>query len=82
MTVKTLYLQVQYVILDCTLKLHNHIICSKATSRMYFFKQLCRNRVKEADLYIFYAITIRLVVDYACPAWHSSLTIARAIYQS
>jgi hypothetical protein len=28
---------------------------------------------KEADWYIFYTTTIRPVVEYACPAWHSSL---------
>jgi hypothetical protein len=65
------------VILDCTLKWHSHVdfICSKATSRLYFLKQLRRNHVKEVDLYTFYTTMIRPVVEYACPAWHSSLTI-------
>jgi hypothetical protein len=41
-------------------------------------KQLRRNHVKEDDLFIFYTAFIRLVVEYACPAWHPSLTIEQS----
>jgi hypothetical protein len=68
------------VTLDRTLKWHSHInlICNKASSRLYFLKQLRRNHVKEDDLFIFYTAFIRPVVEYACPAWHSSLTIEQS----
>jgi hypothetical protein len=41
-------------------------------------KQLGRNYGKEDGLYIFYTAFIRPVVEYACPAWHSSLTIEQS----
>ena len=65
------------VILDCKLKWRTHVdaICKRATSRLYFLKQLRRNCVTEDDLYTFYITTIRPVLEYACPAWHSSLTM-------
>jgi hypothetical protein len=68
------------VTLDRTIKWHSHInlICNKASSRLYFLKQLRRNHVKEDDLFIFYTAFIRPVVEYACPAWHSSLTIEQS----
>jgi hypothetical protein len=68
------------VTLDRTLKWHSHInlICNKASSRLYFLKQLRRNHVKEDDLFIVYTAFIRPVVEYACPAWHSSLTIEQS----
>jgi len=50
-------------------------ICNKAASRIYFLKQLKRSSVDPDDLYNFYTTVIRLILEYACPVWHSSLTV-------
>jgi len=40
-----------------------------------FFKQLKRSSVGPDDLFHFYATVIRSVLEYACPVWHSGLTV-------
>jgi len=40
-----------------------------------FFKQLKRSSVGPDDLFHFYATMIRPVLEYACPVWHSGLTV-------
>ena len=64
------------VLIDNDLKWDSHInsICAKASSRLFFVKQLKRNSVGRDDLLYFYTTAIRPVLEYACPAWHSSLT--------
>ena len=64
------------VLVDSSLKWDSHVnsICAKAASRLFFLKQLKRNSVNSADLLYFYVSAIRPVLEYACPAWHSSLT--------
>jgi len=47
------------------------IMCNKAATRIYFLKQLKRSSVNPDDLYHFY----RPILEYACPVWHSSLTV-------
>jgi hypothetical protein len=66
--------------LDCNLKWQNHVdnIYSRAASRLYFLKQLRRSNVNSDDAFIFYTSVIRPVLEYACPAWHSSLTKEQA----
>ena len=51
-------------------------ICSKASKRLYHLKQLRRDGLDGGDLFMFYASVIRPVIEYACPVWHSSLTVA------
>ena len=59
-----------------SLKWDDHVsaICNKAASR-YFLKQLKRSSVDPDDLYHFYTTVIRPILEYACPVWHSSLTV-------
>ena len=61
---------------DNSLKWNNHVnsICSKASSRLYFLKQLRRSSVSVDDLLYFYCTVVRPILEYACPVWHSSLT--------
>jgi len=60
-----------------SLKWDDHVsaICNKAASRIYFLKQLTRSSVDPDDLYHFYTTVIRPILEYACPVWHSSLTV-------
>jgi len=58
--------------------LHVDAITSKAASRLHFLKQLKRAGAGRDDLMCFYTSVIRPVLEYACPAWHSSLTAAQA----
>ena len=53
-------------------------ITSKAASRLYFLKQLRRADVPTRDLLHFYTTAVRPVLEYACPVWHSGLTIAQS----
>lgn len=56
---------------------HVDAISSKVSSRLHFLKQLKRSGAGPEDLLYFYVIAIRPVLEYACPAWHSSLTAAQ-----
>jgi len=56
---------------------HVDAISSKVSSRLHFLKQLKRSGAGPEDLLYFYVITIRPVLEYACPAWHSRLTAAQ-----
>jgi len=66
------------VYINRSLKWDDHVrsIRNKAASRIYFLKQLNRSSVGPDDLYHFYATVIRPVLEYACPVWHSGLTVA------
>jgi len=66
-----------YKLLGTKLKWDNHIDskCSKASSRLYFFTELKRNGATVKDMVHFNETVIRSVLEYACPAWHSSLTV-------
>jgi len=57
---------------------HIHAISRKGASRLYFLKQLKRAGAGTDDLLHFYCAVIRPVLEYACPVWHSSLTIAQS----
>lgn len=64
------------VCVNSDLKWDNHVnaICSKASSRLYFLKLLKRCSMSQDDLLHFYTSFIRPVLEYACPAWHTSIT--------
>jgi len=53
---------------------HVDAISSKAASRLHFLELLKRSGVGLDDLLCFYKTVVRPVLEYACPAWHSSLT--------
>src|SRR5664279_6380164 len=57
---------------------HVDAVCSKAASRLHFLKQLARSGAPHGDLLCFYCTVVRPVLEYACPVWHSSLTVAQS----
>ena len=67
-----------YVSSDLKWTHHVDMICSKVSSRMHFLKQLKRAGAPIQDLLCFYTTVIRPVMEYACPVWHSSLTLAQS----
>ena len=53
-----------------------YIYVPKPRKRLYHLKQLRSACLDGRDLFMFYASVIRPVIEYACPVWHSSLTVA------
>ena len=68
------------VLIDTNLKWDNHIdlICLKASARLHFLVQLQRNGATVKDMLHFCESIIRYVLEYACPARHSSLTVKQS----
>ena len=68
------------VYVSCNLKWSEHVdaIVFKAASRLHFLKQLKRAGAPIRDLLHFYISVLRLVLEYACPVWHSNLTVAQS----
>ena len=64
------------VTVNATLKWDDHVnaITSKAAKRLWFLKKLKRAGVDKQDLVYFFLTVIRPVLEYACSAWHTSLT--------
>ena len=58
------------------MKWDDHVapITSKAAKRLWFLKKLKRAAVVREDLAYFYQAVVRPILEYACPAWHTSLT--------
>jgi Domain of unknown function (DUF1891) len=77
---RVVYYKLLGVLIDTNLKWDSHVdsICSKASSRLHFLTQLKRNGATAKDLLHFYETVIRSVFEYACPAWHSSLTVEQS----
>jgi len=48
------------------------------SSRLYFLKQLKRAGLGIDDLLFFYCSAIRPIMEYACPVWHSGLTVKQS----
>ena len=65
------------VYLTSDLKWTKHVthICSKASKRLYALRLLKRNGVQSRDLQKVYCSFARPILEYACPVWHSSLSI-------
>jgi len=57
---------------------HVDVITSNAESCLYFLKQLRRAEIPTRDLLHFYTTVVRPVLEYACPVWHSGLTVAQS----
>ena len=64
------------VYISNNLKWNDHVtaICKKTSSRLYLLKQMKRACIDTDDLLCFYTTVVRPVLEYACIAWHSSLT--------
>ena len=65
--------------IDSSLSWANHIsiITKKASSRLYFLKQLRRAGLASNDLLHFSIAVIRPVLEYCAPVWHCALTQAQ-----
>ena len=57
---------------------HIDAMSSKTASRPYFLRQLKRAGANYSDLMSFYSTVVRPVIEYASPAWHSSLTVGQS----
>ena len=53
---------------------HVYYLHSKASKRLYFLIMLKRSGLSTDDLITYYTSVIRSVLEYACPAWSTSLT--------
>jgi len=49
----------------------------KATTRLYFLKQLKRAGLSTDQLFLYYKTVIRPVLKYCIPVWHYALTSAQ-----
>jgi len=63
------------VTLNATLKFDDHIaaITSKAAKQLWLLKKLKCAGVAREHLICFFEAVIRPLLEYACPAWHTSL---------
>jgi len=66
--------------IDSTLSWPTHIehIVKKATTRLYFLKQLKRAGLPNSHLLHFYITVIRPVLEYCAPVWHYTLMKAQS----
>ena len=66
--------------LDSSLAWSTHInhIVKKATTRLYFLKQLKGAALSSSHLLHFYITVIRPVLEYCAPLWHYALTKAQS----
>ena len=65
------------VTIDNNLKWCSHVnsLCAKVSSRLHFLQILKRFSSSTDDLLYFYNYSaVRPVLEYACPAWRTSLT--------
>jgi len=64
------------VTVNSRVKWDDHIaaITSKAAKQLWFLKKLKRAGVSREDLVYFYQAVVRPVLEYACSAWHTSIT--------
>ena len=80
MTANPLQQVLQYkllgVIINTGLKWDDHVnaITSKEAKRLWFLKKLKRAGASRGDLLHFFQAVVRPILEYACQAWHTSLT--------
>jgi len=55
---------------------HFNTITLKAAKRLHYLKQLKRSGAGRDDLRCFFTTVICPALEYACPVWHSSFTVA------
>ncbi len=63
------------IIISDDLKWHLHVdsICSKASCRIHFVSRLGRSGMEHLELVQYHTSVIRSVLEYACPAWFTSV---------
>lgn len=72
-SVKVLGVQIQS---DLKWNEHTDAMVKKANTKLYFLRRLRRSGVPKSDLAKIYTGYVRPTLEYACPAWHGSLTQA------
>ena len=63
---------------DCTFATHVEDLAKRIRARTWALSRLKRKGMKEEDLVQAYKSTIRPVVEYASPVWHSLLTATQS----
>ena len=58
---------------DTTWNKHVNNIVKKAGKRFYMLYQLKRAGITQKDLVSVYVSVVRLILEYACPVWHTNL---------
>ena len=53
---------------------HVNYICTRASPRLYYLRQLKRSGMSSGDMITFYKAVVRPVLEYACAVWHPGLT--------
>ena len=63
------------ITISADLRWNAHIddIIARASKRVFLLWHLKRSGVARDDLIVIYTTTVRPVLEYACPVWHSSL---------
>ena len=74
-TVRTTKLLGVHLTSDLKWSAHIDYICAKASKRLYALRTLRRSGVPSRDLCSVFCYFIRPILEYACPVWHSSLTL-------
>ena len=61
--------------ISCDLRWNVHIqeLVKKASSRLYFLRQLKRSSITSSELTLFYVTCIHSILDYACQVYHRAL---------
>ena len=57
------------------LTVNNGYICAKTSKRLYALRTLRGSGVPSRGLCSIFCYLIRRILEYACPVWHSSLTV-------
>ena len=60
---------------DLTWDTHVTKLLAKMSQRLYFLKQLHRSGAGTNDLFMYLKAIMRSIAEYACQAWHGSLTV-------
>ena len=68
------------VIVSQSLKWNDRVanVCTRLNVRLHFLRQLQRAGMSTGDLICFYKFLVRVVAQYVCPVWHSSLTVEQS----
>ena len=74
-TVRTTKLLGVHLTSDLKWSAHIDYICAEASKRLYPLRTLRRSGVPSHDLCSVFCYFTRPILEYACPVWHSSLTL-------
>lgn len=67
-----------YFSADLSWGVHVSYILKKSAKRFYVIHQLVRARINSSDVVSVYCSLIRSILEYACPVWHTGLTVSQS----